>query len=375
MVRREMRAPATVALAAVVQYLLVSLGLPVAALSQTLPPRPQTLGTEEQSLRQAKIWAKEGLSLYASGKYWSAAQTFEKLYALYPDNPDVAFDYGQALQGLGEFERAIEPLRKALVARPDDSEARLSLGVCYLGVGRLEEGVRELEGSLAGNPSNNRTLFYLAVAYHSLRRDADANQQLRWMVERNPNSALTFLYIARALRMVANYAEAEKAIHKALELDPKASEAHFERGFILRGMGHSAEAEKSLLEALRLQPEKPSTNLALGELYLADRHDADAAIPYFQRAIQFNPSDARAHLDLGKAYLRKGDSAAENSLRHAIELRPGFRQAHYLLGTILQRQRRKDEAAQEFSIAEKLGAVEHQPRIDAFQALGEDKVD
>ncbi|MBI1984252.1 MAG: tetratricopeptide repeat protein, partial [Acidobacteria bacterium] len=71
------------------------------------------------------------------------------MYALYPDNPDVAFNYGLALQTLGQFERGIEPLRKAVTARPEDAEARLALGVCYLGVGSLPEGIAELEASLA----------------------------------------------------------------------------------------------------------------------------------------------------------------------------------------------------------------------------------
>ena len=333
-------------------------------------PQGQTRsnGEEEVRSRQANTWSSQGMTLYARGDYYGAAQVFEKVYSLYPENPDVAFNYGLTLQALGRFETALTPLLKATRARPEDSAAQLSLGVCYLGLGRLSEGVTRLEKSLTGDPANIQTLFYLAVAYHRLQRNGDANDRLRWMAERNPRSPLTYLYTARALRMASKFEEAEIVIRKSLELDSNSAEAYFEQGCIERCLGRPEQAERAFQEALRIHPEMPNAAVELGEVILNDRNDPQAALVYFQRVFQFNPSDARAEFDLGEAYLKTHQvQAAQDALVRAIELKPDFSQAHYLLGSILQRLGRREQAEREFALAKEFGSREHDPRIQNFQ--------
>jgi tetratricopeptide (TPR) repeat protein len=180
------------------------------------------------------------------------------------------------------------------------------------------------------------------------------------MAEHNAESSLAYLYTARALRMASKYIEASRVIGKSLELDPHSAEAHFERGCIERGLGHPDEAEKSFLEALRLQPQMSNASLELGEVILTDRRDPDGAMPYFKRALEFNPSDAKAYFDMGYTYMKKHQiEAAEKSLARALELDPAFSRAHYLRGSILQRQGRREEAEHEFAQARKLAAREH----------------
>lgn len=328
-----------------------------------LPP-----AAEEERARQANAWNKQGMAFYSTGNYYAAAQAFRRVYSLYPDNPDVAFNYGIALQTLGRFESALAPLLKGISARPEDSAAHLSLGVCYLGLGRFPEGVVALEESLRGDPSNIQALFYLAIAYHKLNRDADANERLRWMAERNPQSPLTYLYTARALRMASKFTEAEEVILKSLELDPRSAEAYFERGCIERLLSHPEEAAKAFQEALRIHPEMPNAYIELGEVTLDNRIDPDAAMWYFRKALELNPDDARGLFDLGDCYLKKHEmEEAQKALEHAIEIDSHLSRAHYLLGSILQRQGRNEEASREFAQARALGKQEHDPPIRDFQ--------
>ncbi len=335
---------------------------------------PLTPTREEERARQANLWSKEGLQYFAEGKYWQAARSFERVYKLYPDNPDVAFNYGMALQTLGEFQRAIEPLLKSIESQPADPDAHRSLGVCYVSLGRLEDGIAALEKSLAQDASNVHTLFYLAVSYYKLRQFNKANETLRLMAERNTGSPLTAVYLARALRITDKCIEAQKVIERVIQLAPKTAEAHFERGSIERCQNHVEEAEKSFQEALRLDPERPAVNVALGEMYLLGRRDPDKAIPYFERAIQYDPDDAQAHYDLGSACLKKNDiEAAQKSLTRAIQLDPGHSRAHYLLAKVLQRQGKKAEAEAEFALSQKLQAQEHRRVVQTFESVTDEK--
>jgi len=180
---------------------------------------------------------------------------------------------------------------------------------------------------------------------------------------------LTYVYAARVFRIAREYVPAEKNVDHALALDPKLAEAHFERGMIEFGLDRDDEGEKSLRQALRLSPEMPKYNLAMGEYYLNIPHDSQASIPYFQRAIQSNPDDGEAYLDLGDAYLRLRKFAeAELSLRRAIELEAiEKRRSHYLLGLTYQREGKKTRAAQEFAIVEKMN-----PEKASEQSRGEE---
>lgn len=330
---------------------------------------PSLAAPEEESVRRANFWNQEGMQFFAKGKYWQALQSFSKVFELYPDNPDVAFNYGMALQTLGQYQRAIAPLLKALEGRPADPDAHRSLAVCYVSLGRLEEGVAELEKSFSLDSSNIHTLFYLAVSYHKLRQDDKANQILQLMAERNTGSPLTAVYLARALRFNKNCPAAEKIIERAIQLAPELVEVHFERGSIARCQNRVEEAERSLQEALRLDPERPALNVALGEVYLLGRRDPDRAIPYFERAIQYDPDDAQAYYDLGNAQLKKNRiEAAKQSLTRAIRLDPEDRRAHYLLGKVLQLQGDKAGAEEEFALSQKLQAQERRRLRENFES-------
>jgi tetratricopeptide (TPR) repeat protein len=162
--------------------------------------------------------------------------------------------------------------------------------------------------------------------------------------------------------MTWNYADGEKMIDRAIALDSSQADFHLERGLIEIELKNPEEAEKSLLEALRLHPEIPGGHAALGRLYLELLRDPERALPYLETALRFNPTDSRACLYQGNAYLRKGDlPKAVSSLQRAVELDPAYERAHFLLGTALQRMGRKEAAAHHFAESARVGP---QARMD-----------
>jgi tetratricopeptide (TPR) repeat protein len=97
------------------------------------------------------------------------------------------------------------------------------------------------------------------------------------------------------------------------------------------------------------------------ELYLVGlhleqyRHPALAPEPYWEEALRRDAGDARSHVGLGRAALRKGDfSQAEEHFRAAVKrltwrnYNPPDGDVHYYLGLSLQYQERLDEAYKAF---------------------------
>jgi hypothetical protein len=71
-------------------FLLGSVGAAGVSFSLNQRELLQTPGNEEDRAGPANIWSQEGIRLFSEGKYGGAARAFEKVYALYPENPDVA---------------------------------------------------------------------------------------------------------------------------------------------------------------------------------------------------------------------------------------------------------------------------------------------
>lgn len=95
--------------------------------------------------------------------------------------------------------------------------------------------------------------------------------------------------------------------------------------------------------AARAAPQA-SAEVARGEALLA-RGDAAGAEPIFRAAIEADPSDPRAHLDLGLALemLERFEEAAQ-AYRAAIEADPGLAEARNNLGVLLREQGETEEA-------------------------------
>jgi Flp pilus assembly protein TadD len=117
--------------------------------------------------------------------------------------------------------------------------------------------------------------------------------------------------------------------------------------------GHFAEAERALREAIAAEPARTAARLFLGKLLLLTGRPADARRELTLAAV-LDSGSAPVQLDLGRAAEALGDlDAAETAYRRALSMQPSLSRGHYLLGALLSRRRRADEARQEMAIYDK----------------------
>ena len=92
----------------------------------------------------------------------------------------------------------------------------------------------------------------------------------------------------------------------------------------------------------------------LGEAY-SRKQDWASAIQSLQRSVLINPFFSGPYIVLGRAYLATDRAReAEEFLRHAVEYAPVNKSAHYLLGQVLQKLGKTEEASREFDVASRL---------------------
>ena len=99
-------------------------------------------------------------------------------------------------------------------------------------------------------------------------------------------------------------------------------------------LNKTAEAEQNLKKALAADPRDPASLFLYGRLKFM-QEKWDEALDHLTRAATIAPDDARTQFFLGKTLIQKGNrNQAEKVLRKAVQLKPGWGEAHYLLAVL-----------------------------------------
>jgi serine/threonine-protein kinase len=291
-------------------------------------------------------------------RFWTAAQ------ALRPDSTNTLSNLGSALISLGRYEDALEPLRLARAIRPDHGGVRNNLGLALSKLGRLEEAAEEFRRVVELSPNNSGAWYNLGCSFHERKRPADAAEAFRKSNALRANVKACF-GLSACLAEMRRFPEAEAAGREAVKLDPTNAEAHFRIAIALGGQGRDGEAIAAYRKSIQLKPWHTSYfNMGSALARLRQYAEAEAA---FRQAILLKPDYARAHRDLGKVLLGKGDpTGAVEALRGAIRLDPGNANIHFNLGNALTEMKDSDGALRAYR-----KAIDLQPDyVEAHYNLG-----
>jgi len=228
------------------------------------------------------------------------------------------------------------------------------LGLSRYLAGQLGEAIPLLEETRAWAASSFELNQVLATAYLKTQQPHKARAALAHSFELPEDSAAAHLVAAQLMIRAELDDLAEAELRQALAQDARLPRARFLLGQTALFRGRVDEAETLLLGELEVNPGDAMTYYRLGDVYL-HRLEWDRAILALQRSILLNPFFSGPYILLGRAYMQKDDlAAAEGMLRQAIAYDPNNKTAHYMLGQLLQRAGREDEARTELELAEKL---------------------
>jgi tetratricopeptide (TPR) repeat protein len=210
-------------------------------------------------------------------------------------------------------------------------------------------------------------------------RAARAEAICRERLGRDPESVEFLRLLAQALLRQSRLAEAELVVRKALALRPSYPPSQEDLGSILMMQGRHEEAVRIFEHALQLDQGLPLAQKNLGRCLaaLGRAAEADAAFEKFfeqdrtrvrvafaldhlkagrkeeairelRRAVRDDPDDVDALRHLAQIFLQdeQRQSDAEAILRRVTALTPGYADAWAMLGTLLHRARRCEEASQ-----------------------------
>lgn len=197
------------------------------------------------------------------------------------------FDQGLQRSNAGDHEGAAEAFRQLIAQRPDLPPPQFNYARALVKLNRDDEAIPALERVLALQPNHAKAMVELAM----LRRRRGE--------------------LAAALELTRRLLRIEPGNEQYLNL----------LGTVLMETGRHVEAEKVALQVIGLKPDVAAYHYNLGNIVRVLRGD-EAAIPHYTRAIELDPTHARALASLGAAHYRASPARAEPYFRQALEYDP-----------------------------------------------------
>ena len=287
-----------------------------------------------------------------------AIALYERALRLKPDDPITHRNLGVAYFRAHEYKPAL-PLLQAFAKETPSFQALDLTGLDLFALDRYSEAAQYLDAAHKLEPTDLETLDMLGKAYLRAKNYSAVTGVFSQIMAINPDSAEAHVMMAMANDKLYRADAAIKEFDAALAADPHYPGIHTGLGIIYWRNDNIDAAEREFREELSSYPKDPIANCTLGRILRGGRNKPAEAIPYLEAALAVNPSYRDALLELGEARISiEQPEAAIEPLQKAIALDANDAQAHYILGTALNKSGRSAEGAKQRAICAQLRARE-----------------
>lgn len=300
------------------------------------------------------------------GDLAGACECLERCVELDPENSLVRAELGDLYLRRCLYEPAIQHLRTALGKEPQRAFLWRGLGHALSRQGSSREAVEAFQNAVAIEPKDSSNLYNLGDAYLALGEPTKAIAALMGAVTLTPDYALAQYDLGLAFFQMGRFEEGANASRAALQQDPdmKLQRSNLgigatgNLGLCLTNLGRPEEAIACYERSLRLFA-PTFFNLGLAQFKL---RRFEEALTNFEMATKIEPNNAE-YLDLlGNAHSELNQlPEATVALEQAIAAQPTYALAHYDLGTVLAKGRKKSHMAR--AMASFRAALELEPSL------------
>ena len=165
---------------------------------------------------KAQVLAKEGT-------YKEAAEIYEKIYAMHPDD-DFAYKELLRLKSMdrepADVSREIKGILKVSKAAKNP-HLHSELGLNLKRAGKYEEAVAEFQNALALSPENNFILTHLGFCYAKLQMFKEVVETLSGPFIENPKDVYVKSSLMAAVKKGKQWEEFRKILKRAMERHPQ----------------------------------------------------------------------------------------------------------------------------------------------------------
>lgn len=217
-----------------------------------------------------------------------------------------------------------EAFERAVAIAPGSVEAHMKLAELYLYVEMYKESIRELNEVLRIDKHNPKAYYMKGVIYKETGDTALSISSFLTTTEQDAEYAHAFeqlglIYAARQDTRALDF------YRNALRINPKNSLVTYNIGRFYQDLKEWDKAIQTYRELVALDPTYSNAYYNIGYIIFEVNDKPGEALPYFEKAVEANPSYAQAHYMKGLCRERLGDiQAAIADYKLSAELAPGF---------------------------------------------------
>ena len=263
--------------------------------------------------------------LYLQTKAYDKARTvLQRWLESERDNEEPYLEMGLTYKVQNDTTGLLQWYRKALEANPDFEIVRAELTDLLVDLGRIDEAIELFEATVAADSSDLVRISQLGNLYMQKGDTLKARQLFEYLLHHHPDDWRVYYNLGKLSYDNQQWRETARFLEKAAEMNGKI----------------------------------PLVWLMLGQAYwqMDSLRLAEAAL---KKVWDFNSRNPQVWLMLGQTYFRMEKlKKAEEAARRAHKLVPDFHFANYLLGLILNRQGRNEDAIPFFENAIRLDSTD-----------------
>ena len=237
---------------------------------------------DEASLPVPEI--AEAAALRDLGRHLEAAQLYQRIAQVEPENAAARFGLAESLYELGEYDSALKAYQTVEQEPEFAARAFQGQGLIYLSRGDVVPARSRLQAATMADPLLWRAWNALGRVHDISEEYAQAEEAYVRAMEIQPRSALPVNNLGMSLIQQQRFQEAEGRFVQAIQLDPEFKPARANLRNALAWQGRYREALFNVPEQ-----DRPSTLNDVGYIAMLNG-DFDIAEALFTRAIDESPS-------------------------------------------------------------------------------------
>jgi tetratricopeptide (TPR) repeat protein len=293
----------------------------------------------------------------------NAEQAYRQASEAQPDDLNHRKQLAQTLLAEEKLPEAIEQFQRLSQMDADDPDNYLRLAEIYRQLKQLDKAEQNVLLAKQRAPSNLEVTYYEASIYRdegrfddSIRVLSDAVTAVKTESEFTParRRTLAILYqqLGQLYRETGNYTAAVNTFEEMLRLG--AEEDRRARVMIMDTYREAREISKALDAARKAADAYPKDRaiLVAQALLFGENAQADQAVSQLHALLDGSAADFEIQLDIAQVYEEsKRWTDAEQAIHNAEKIQPdssGKEMTGFLLGAIFERQKKFDQAEEEF---------------------------
>jgi tetratricopeptide (TPR) repeat protein len=253
-----------------------------------------------------------GLALFKAAQFPDAIKSFTYEIRRRPADPRLTILLGMAHFGMKDYLVAIPYLQRAIERDPQNLTLSTALAQSCLWSKQYQCVVKVRRQMLANNEASARIGLLAGEALDQLQKRDAAIEELRAAVLVNPNEPNLHFALGYLLWTQSKWKEAAAEFELELQNDPRNMKAriYLVNSWVQQNQFAKAQPELELLKAG--DNSDPLLYRDLGTIY-ANAKRSDDAIRELRTALEFDPGDAKLHLQAASAYRSLGRADLANA--------------------------------------------------------------